>query len=130
MVYYTIFIAVVMTVTAGLVFKRTTPNVSPLWLTPQEAMKMINQTSDVVIIDLSRYFYDNGHLPGAVNYQKCAIPGIISNFDKSKTYIVYCHGAGAPLSIASKLKEAGFENTYALKGNYGAWVNAGYAVEN
>ncbi|MBE0700129.1 MAG: rhodanese-like domain-containing protein, partial [Acholeplasmataceae bacterium] len=31
---------------------------------------------------------------------------------------------------ASKLIDAGFENVYRLEGNYSAWVEAGYPVEN
>jgi rhodanese-related sulfurtransferase len=130
LVFYAIFIAVVMIVAGGFVFKRTTSDVSPLWLTPQEAKKLIDQAPDVVLIDLSRNFYSNGHLPGALNYTKCAISEVISNFNKNKTYIFYCHGAGAPLSSAYKMKQAGFLYTYALAGNYGAWLNAGYPVEN
>jgi len=128
--FYAIFFAVVLIVTGGFVFKRTTPDVSPLWITPQEARNLINETSDVVVIDLSRYFYGSGHLPGALNYPKCALPGIISNFDKTQTYIVYCHGTGAPLVTASTLKNAGFKNVFALQGNYGAWIDTGYPVEN
>jgi rhodanese-related sulfurtransferase len=128
--YYAIFFAVVLIVTGGLIFKRTTPEVSPLWITPQEARNLMDKTSDVVVIDQSRYFYDSGHLPGALNYPKCALPGIVSSFDKGQTYIVYCHGAGAPLISANRLKGAGFKNVYALEGNYGAWLDAGYPVEN
>ena len=130
LVFFTIFIAVIMIVAGGFVFKRTTSDVSPLWLTPQEAKKLIDHAPDVVLLDLSRNFYSNGHLPGALNYTKCAIPEVISNFNKNRTYIVYCHGAGAPLSSANKLKAAGFYNTYALAGNYGAWLDAGYSIEN
>jgi len=102
---------------------------SPLWLTPQEATALLDETTDVVVIDLSSRFYDQGHLPGAVNYPKDAIPEAISDLDKDATYIVYSHWTGAPLSAAALLKEAGFKYVYALKGNFGAWADAGYPVE-
>jgi len=130
MVFYAIFFTVVLAVTAGFVFKRITPDVSPLWLTPQEAKTLIDKTSDVVVIDLSRHFYGKAHLPGAVNYPRCVIPAAISSFDKNATYLVYCHWTGAPLAGANLLKEAGFQNVYALKGNFGAWEDAGYPVEH
>jgi len=130
MAYYAIFLVVVLAVTGGFVFKRTTPDVSPLWLTPQEAKNLLDKTPDVVVIDLSRWYYGNGHLPSAINYPRCAIPVVASNLDKNKTVLVYCHGAGATLGSAYRLKQAGFDNVYALKGNYGAWVDAGYPVEN
>jgi rhodanese-related sulfurtransferase len=130
LVFYAIFITVVLVVTAGFVFKRTTPDESPFWLTPQQAKNLIDSTSDVVVINVSRHFNGNGQLPGAVNYPKCSLPGAVSDLDRNSNLLVYCRGTGAPLVSASRLKEAGFNNVYALKGNYSAWVKAGYPVEN
>jgi len=129
MVFYAIIFTVVAAVMVGFTFQRTTSDVSPLWLTPQEAKALLDETTDVVIIDLSSRFYDKGHLPGAVNYPKDAIPEAISGLDKDATYLVYSHWTGAPLTVASLLKDAGFKNVYALKGNFGAWADAGYPVE-
>jgi rhodanese-related sulfurtransferase len=129
MVFYAIFFTIVAVVMAGFTYKQTTSGVSPLWLTPQEAKEMLDETTDVVVIDLSRRFYDNGHLPGAVNLPTCAIPAAISGWDRNATYIVYSHWTGAPLPAADLLKDAGFKNVYALKGNFGAWVDAGYPIE-
>ena len=129
MVFYTIIFTVVAVVMIGVTFKRTTSDVSPLWLTPQEAKVLLDETTDVVVIDLSSRFYDTGHLPGAVNYPKDAIPEAISDLDKDATYLVYSHWTGAPLSAAALLKDAGFKYVYALKGNFGAWADAGYPVE-
>jgi rhodanese-related sulfurtransferase len=129
MVFYAIFFTVVAVVMVGFTFKQTTPGVSPLWLTPQEAKALLDKTTDVVIIDLSSRFYDKGHLPGAVNYPKNDIPDAISAWDRNATYLVYSHWTGAPLTGAKLLKDAGFKNVYALKGNFGAWVDSGYPVE-
>ena len=129
MVFYAIIFTVVAVVMVGVTFKRTTSDVSPLWLTPQEAKVLLDETADVVVIDLSSRFYDQGHLPGAVNYPKDAIPEAISDLDKDATYLVYSHWTGAPLSAAALLKDAGFKYVYALKGNFGAWADAGYPVE-
>jgi len=129
MIFYAIFFTVVAVVMVGVTFKRTTSDVSPLWLTPQEAKTLLDESTDVVVIDLSRRFYDEGHLPGAVNYPKDAFPAAISGLDRDATYLVYSHWTGAPLSAAGLLKDAGFKNVHALKGNFGAWVDAGYPVE-
>jgi len=129
MVFYAIIFTVVAVVMVGVTFKRTTSDVSPLWLTPQEAKVLLDETTDVVVIDLSSRFYDTGHLPGAVNYPKDAIPEAISDLDKDATYLVYSHWTGTPLSAAALLKDAGFKYVYALKGNFGAWADAGYPVE-
>jgi rhodanese-related sulfurtransferase len=130
MVFYAIFFTVMAVVVAGFTFQQTAPGVSPLWLTPQEAKELLDKTTDAVVIDLSPRHYDKGHLPGAVNLPTSTLPAAIDNLDKSATYIVYSHWTGAPLSAAERLKEAGFKNVHALKGNFGAWVDAGYPVEN
>jgi len=129
MVFYAIFFTVVAMVVVGFTFLKTTSGVSSMWLTPQEAKEMLDKTTDVVIIDLSPRYYDKGHLPGAVNVPKSTMPETVSGWDKNATYLVYSHWTGAPLSAAELLKSAGFKNVYALKGNFGAWVDSGYPVE-
>jgi len=130
MVFYTIFFTIAAVVMVGFTYKQTTSGVSPMWLTPLEAKQLLDKTTDVVVIDLSPRYYGKGHLPGAVNLPASDIPEAISGLNKDATYIVYSHWTGAPLSAAELLKDAGFKNVYALKGNYGAWTNAGYPVEN
>ena len=130
MVFYAIFFTIVAVVVAGFTYRQTTPGVSSMWLTPQEAKVLLDKTTDVVIIDLSPRHYDEGHLPGAVNLPTSDLPAAVSGMDKNATYLVYSHWTGAPLAGADMLKEAGFQNVYALKGNFGAWVNCGYPVEN
>ena len=129
LVFYAIFFTVVAVVMVGFTFLQTTSGVSSLWLTPQEAKELLDKTTDVVVIDLSPRHYDKGHLPGAVNLPKSTIPATVSSLDKNATYLVYSHWTGAPLSAAELLKDAGFKNVYALKGNFGAWVDSGYPVE-
>ncbi|MDD5169368.1 MAG: rhodanese-like domain-containing protein [Syntrophales bacterium] len=129
LVFYGIFFTVAAVLVVGFALKQTTSGVSPLWLTPQEAKEMIDKTTDVVIVDLSPRHYDKGHLPGAVNYPTRTLPEVISTWDKDATYLVYSHWTGAPLAGAELLKDAGFKNVYALKGNYGAWLDLSYPVE-
>lgn len=124
------FMAAVLIVTAGFMFKRAPVEITRSYLSPQEAKKMVDVNNDLVVIDVSRYFYEAGHLPGATNYPKCTFENAISGFNMSKTYLVYCHGFGYPGRSYNKLKEAGFKNVYTLLGNYGAWVDAGYPIEN
>ena len=119
MVFYAILFTIVALVVAGLTYKQTTSGISSMWLTPQEAKELLDKTTDVVIIDLSPRYYDKGHLPGAVNLPTSTIPAAVSGWDKNATYLVYSHWTGAPLSGAAMLKEAGFQNVYALKGSHG-----------
>ena len=97
----------------------------------EDAKQLIDNNPDIIIIDVSPK-YDEGHLPGAINYYvgDGSLDEAISTLDKSKTYLVYCHVDSASIAGAEKLIEAGFEKVYRLVGNYSAWVDAGYPVEN
>ena len=99
-------------------------------VTPAEAKALIDENPDLVIIDVSPN-YDQGHLPGAVNYYlgDRSLDAVIPTLDKSKTYLVYCHIDSVAIQGAQKLVDAGFMNVYRLEGNYRAWVDAGYPIE-
>jgi rhodanese-related sulfurtransferase len=96
----------------------------------EEAKKMIDDKSELVVVDVSPK-YAEGHIPGAVNYYVGdgsldeAIPGL----DKEADYLVYCHVDSASILGAQKLIDAGFKSVYRLEGNYQAWVDAGHPVE-
>jgi len=105
-------------------------NSSYIDISVQDAKELLNQNSDIIVIDVSPN-YDKGHLPGAINYYvgDGSLDQAIPSLDKQATYLVYCHVDSAAILGATKLIEAGFENVYRLKGNYSAWVNAGYPIE-
>ena len=96
----------------------------------QEAKELIESTENLVIIDVSPH-YDSGHLPGAVNYYlgDGSLDDAIPNLDKNVSYLVYCHVDSVSISGANKLVDAGFSPVYRLKGNYQAWIDAGYEIE-
>ena len=99
-------------------------------ISAKDAKDLIEKNPDIVIIDVSPN-YDQGHIPGAINYYlgDGSLDKAIPTLDKMKTYLVYCHVDSVAIAGAEKLIEAGFKNVYRLKGNYAAWVDAGYPVE-
>ena len=99
-------------------------------ISPAQAKELIENTPDLIIIDVSPN-YDEGHLPGAVNYYlgDGSLDEAIPDLDKTKTYLVYCHVDSVAIQGAQKLIDAGFTNVYRLEGNYAAWVAAGYDIE-
>lgn len=99
-------------------------------VTPQEAKALIDKHSDLVIIDVSPA-YAQGHLPGAVSYYlgDGSLERAIPILDKNGKYLVYCHVDSVSIAGAQRLVDAGFATVYRLKGNYSAWVAAGYPVE-
>lgn len=96
-----------------------------------EAKEMIDNNPDLIVIDVSPK-YDEGHLPGAVNYYvgDGSLDAAIPNLDRNADYLVYCHFDSAAIAGAQRLIDAGFMNVYRLEGNYEAWVAAGYPIEN
>ncbi|MDD3648107.1 MAG: rhodanese-like domain-containing protein, partial [Candidatus Dojkabacteria bacterium] len=96
----------------------------------QEAYLLIQDDPDLVIIDVSPN-YEQGHIPGAVNYPVSdgTLDSALENLDKDKTYLVYCHTDSASISGTQRLVDAGFMNVYRLEGNYQAWLDAGYEIE-
>ncbi len=45
----------------------------------------------------------------------------INKLDKSKAYVVYCRSGSRSLMACSKMKKAGFEEVYNLRGGYMSW---------
>ena len=73
------------------------------------------------IFDVSPVF-DQGHLPFATDAGGVdGLENMLGDLDKSKTYLVYCHGDGPSIAGAELLINNGFENVHRLEGNYGAW---------
>ena len=99
-------------------------------VTAAEAKELTDTNPDLIVIDVSPH-YDDGHLPGAINYYlgDGSLDAAIPSLDKNKDYLVYCHVDSVSISGAQKLVDAGFETVYRLEGNYQAWVDAGYPVE-
>ena len=99
-------------------------------VTPQEAKTLIEDTENLVIIDVSNRFVE-GHIPGAINYYvgDGSLDEAIPTLDKDVPYLVYCHVESVAIMGAQKLIDAGFSEVYRLEGNYSAWVDAGYDVE-
>jgi rhodanese-related sulfurtransferase len=94
-----------------------------------EAKALIDENPDLIIIDVSPH-YDNGHIPGAINYYpQTMIDDAIPTLDKEATYLIYCHVDSASRSGAQKFVDAGFMNVYRLEGHYSGWVDAGYEIE-
>ncbi len=94
-----------------------------------EVKEFIDNNPDVIIIDVST-LYDEGHIPGAVNYPvgDGSLDAATPELDPKGKYVVYCHSDSASILGAQKLTDAGF-NVIRLVGNFQAWVDAGYEVE-
>lgn len=79
----------------------------------------------LVIIDLSPD-YNVGHLPMAISIPLESLDEKIPALDKSRPYLVYSRTDDVSIAGARKMVSTGFSPVYRLKGNYEAWVSAGY----
>jgi len=97
---------------------------------PKEAYELIQNTPNLVIIDVSPK-YKEGHIPGAINFYlgDGSLAKAVPTFDKNLMYLVYCHVDSVSIAGAQTLVDAGISDVYRLKENYSAWVEAGYPVD-
>lgn len=123
-------ILVSLVIIGGCIPQRESTQGTYIDISPAEAKELIDQNPDLIIIDVSPH-YAQGHLPGAVHYYlgDDSLDEAIPTLDKNKTYLVYCHVDSVARRGAQKLVDAGFQNVYRLEGNYSAWVDAGYPIE-
>lgn len=99
-----------------------------------DAKKLIDSNAnnpDFLIIDVSLN-YNEGHLGNSVNYpiENGSLEDAFIVLDKSKTYLIYGRNEIDSLNAAKAFVGNGFSNVYRLKGNYGTWVEVGYAIKN
>lgn len=130
-IYLIIGIIILASVTAvGCSQPSTSPQNTYVDVTAAEAKALIDDNPDIIIIDVSPD-YLQGHVPGAVNYYIAdgSLTEAIPTLDKDRTYLVYCTMQAGSVQGAQELIDAGFENVYRLNGNFQAWVDAGYPVE-
>ena len=97
-------------------------------VTPAQAQVLYEEIAGLEVIDVSPH-YDKGHLPGAKHYYLPELKERLKELKKDKTYLVYCHAEGPSRTGAQTLADNGFSKVYRLKGNYSAWVKAGYKTE-
>lgn len=95
---------------------------------PDLASRMMDLNPELVVVDVSPLYAD-GHLPGAVHAPLRDLDSLAGGWDPAVPYLVYCHSRQASVEGAQSLVDMGFGLVYRLQGEYGGWVEAGYAVE-
>ncbi|MBT8186990.1 MAG: rhodanese-like domain-containing protein [Croceitalea sp.] len=69
--------------------------------------------------------FQAGHIKGAKNidlFQFGSFNAAFEIFDKSKPLYLYCQSGNRSQKAAKKLKAAGFDEIYDLKGGYSNWI--------
>lgn len=99
-------------------------------LNPGQVLELLEFVPDLNIIDFSVRF-NQGHLPGAVNYplSDSSLIDSITPLNRSLHYLVYAHEDSVSIPAAQLLIDRGFHHVYRLKGNYSAWLEEDMEIE-
>ena len=102
----------------------------PQWSVAELKEQMAN--SELQIVDVRRPGeYVNGHVPRALNAPLASLDKSVEPLplQKNKPTAIICAGGYRSSAAASLLRKQGFSNLLNVSGGTGAWVNAGYPVE-
>jgi hydroxyacylglutathione hydrolase len=100
-------------------------------LTIHDLKRWLEEKRGFQLIDVRRPAeYDGGHAPMAISAQLAGLERHLERFDPQALTAVICAGGYRSSAGTSILARHGFKQLYNVSGGTGAWVNAGYAVEN
>ena len=100
-----------------------------LAVAPTDAVKLIN--NDAVVLDTrSAESFSRGHIVGARNIPMDEFEGHLEKLArfKSKPVVAVCNSGMTSSKAVNRLRSAGFESVYNLKGGMNAWGQAGLPV--
>ena len=102
-------------------------------LTAAEFESGISSKDSIQIIDVRTLSeYTNGHITGALlaDWNNASeFNRRIAYVDKNKPVYVYCQAGGRSAAAAEKMRAAGYEKVYELKGGINAWNAASKVLE-
>ncbi len=94
---------------------------------PGAAVKLIN--NDAIVLDLrTADAFAQGHIVGAKNVPADEVDAKIGQLDKSKSIVAVCDAGVTSSKVVDKLRKAGFESAWGLKGGMNAWNQDGLPV--
>jgi rhodanese-related sulfurtransferase len=97
---------------------------SDIKLVTAQEMKAILELEDVQLVDVrTPEEYNTRHIENAQNidFRSATFDEDITKLDKTKPVVLYCKSGGRSAKCVQKMKEAGFEKIYELKGGISKW---------
>ncbi len=93
----------------------------------------LSNQNDITLLDVRTLKEVNeGYIKGArhLDFFDSSFKSRLSEFDKSKTYYVYCKSGGRSSKTVELMQEMGFANVYNVVGGFSAWVKSNYPISN
>ena len=100
-------------------------------LTPEEAQKKLQSGDAILLLDVrEREGYSKGYIPGAQNVPRGFLELRIEGIENSRDANIIVYGAPGQGPLAARaLQDMGYQNVSYIKGDYDAWIVAGYETE-
>ena len=101
-------------------------------MTPGELLSnLIAGTGPVVIDARGTRFYDEGHVPGALDIHSKLIWGWVPDLEKyeDRGFVVYCDNGLNSGRAARRLLRENFRKVFVMEGHFKRWKKLGYPVE-
>ncbi len=94
---------------------------------PGDAVKLIN--NNATVIDLrSPEAYGRGHIVGAKNIVPDDLDAKTEKLDRTRPVVAVCDSGITSGKVVDRLRKAGFESAWGLKGGMNAWTQDGLPV--
>ncbi|MGA2108887.1 MAG: rhodanese-like domain-containing protein [Syntrophorhabdales bacterium] len=98
---------------------------------PREAFALIQKNKDnpqFVVLDVrTPDEFGSGHIDGAINidYNTGGFKTLVSELDKTRTYLVYCRTGRRSGGATKVMKDLGFVSIVRMKGDIRGWQSEG-----
>ena len=104
-------------------------------ITREELKAKIDRGEDLVVVEtLGPGYYEDAHLPGAINIPHTEVEELAPAMlpDKSAEIVVYCSNKACQNSpqAARRLIALGYENVYDYEEGKQDWIEAGFPTES
>ncbi len=104
-------------------------------ITREELKAKIDWDEDLVVVEtLGSRYYEDAHLPGAINIPHTEVEDLAPAMlpDKSAEIVVYCSNKACQNSpqAARRLMALGYENVYDYEEGKQDWIEAGLPTES
>lgn len=105
----------------------------PTPITREELRVRLSRSGRPVLVEaLGAAFYEDAHLPGAVNIPPGQVDRLAPRFisDRDRPVVVYCSGScSSAVAVARRLEDLGYSDVAVYVGGKEDWVEHGLPVE-